>query len=59
MKVSREGRPGEDLEAASRTGVAGGDGAEGMVVLQAMTDVARSARKSVASKAVPNGEGDA
>ena len=53
MKVSRDGRPGEDLRAVSGTGVVGGDGAGGMVVLQAMTEVARSARKSGASASFP------
>ena len=56
MKVSRDGRPGDEEDAVSRTGVAGGDGMDGMVVLHAMTDVARSARKSGESEAVPSGK---
>jgi hypothetical protein len=46
MNVSSEGRPGELVGEASFGGVAGGVGGAGigMVVEQAMTEVARSAR---------------
>jgi hypothetical protein len=47
IKVSSEGRPGEEAELEGKpplTGVAGGVGGAGMVVEHAMTDDVRSAR---------------
>jgi hypothetical protein len=46
MKVSSEGKPGEDGDEGKvdLTGVVGGEGGAGMVVEHAMTDDVRSAR---------------
>jgi hypothetical protein len=47
MKVSSEGRPGDEgvgEEKFDLTGVTGGEGGEGIVVEQAITDDVRSAR---------------